>query len=286
MTHALFNCCLAVFGLGAIQLASAQRMFAQQDISSLEAVLRSGICPANTQRNRYDEITPREYGCKTICVNPSRNGGDCGPNGLVGYEAQCQAEVRKKNETIRRYNQFMSKCSSKQAPPSQKASAPSPSSSKQSGTPPSSKASPWAAKAKETERRAAKADEVNRQNAASANQQARNEWVRLEEDHRRQRERQNQIARDEAVTRNQQPRALPADVRLRHLANRCASNLINDPAEQLRGYQVRIDRYLMGDRSWNWYLYDQLCRRCQTWVPDACVELEAATGLNASNSRR
>ena len=85
-----------------------------QDIRSLEAVLRSRVCPGSAVATLFNEIDPREYGCRTRCVDPSRNGGDCGgPGQQTGWEPQCAAEVRKKNETIRAYNRFIRECHAK-----------------------------------------------------------------------------------------------------------------------------------------------------------------------------
>jgi hypothetical protein len=193
MTH--FNFSVAFLcGLLALPLASTKPAHSQQDTSALEAIVRSRICPAD--KTRYDELTYRGSNCATRCTRPELNGTpDCGGDGgLVGYDFQCQQAVDEKNRVIRAYNQFISACSSK-AP-------------QQTDRAPQKKPSPWADRAKEMERKAGGAEQINRDNAKSANKQAkqdaenlRREREQLEEDLRRQRERQEQIAREEEANR-------------------------------------------------------------------------------------
>ena len=80
-----------------------------QDTSSMETAMRGRVCPAD--RAKYVELTFKGYGCKTTCADPTRNGeADCGGGVVVGYEFQCQKEVKQKNEIIRAYNSFVESC--------------------------------------------------------------------------------------------------------------------------------------------------------------------------------
>lgn len=202
--------CGVWLGSGAASLVVAQ------DIGSLEAAMIGHVCPAD--RTKYTELTPRDAGCKTVCLDPRNNGGDCGGEGkLVGYEIQCAQQVREKNEVIRAYNRFVESCSRSQPAQSTKNSTPTskPTAEKPS---PDSKASgqtdksgsggkpSWAERAREMEQKSAGADEANKKNASSASQKARqvdrelvDERARLAEQERINNERRRQIELEEQL---------------------------------------------------------------------------------------
>lgn len=91
-----------------------------QDISSIEATLRGNMCPpAPVEQPEISEFCAG----RTICLDKSRNGSDCGGGHLlVGYEKPCADEFRRQNELILAYNQRYRTCQSSgpasSAPPS------------------------------------------------------------------------------------------------------------------------------------------------------------------------
>ncbi len=94
----------------AIVLALPNQASSQEtrSLESLTSDVRGRRCP--DEGSRVSETTFKEAGCKTICFDRTRNGGDCGEGGLVGYDAACQQEVRRHNEIISAYNRFADVC--------------------------------------------------------------------------------------------------------------------------------------------------------------------------------
>jgi hypothetical protein len=91
-----------------------------QDLSALQNDVRSKVCPAD--RTTYHDLTPQKS-CKTICLDPKLNGGDCGVDRfgarrLVGYAPPgCEKEVERQNKIIRAHRKFIEeKCNSHAAP--------------------------------------------------------------------------------------------------------------------------------------------------------------------------
>lgn len=74
----------------AIVLALPNQASSQEtrSLESLTSDVRRRSCP--DEGTRVSETTFKEAGCKTICVDKSRNGGNCGEGGLVGYDSACQ----------------------------------------------------------------------------------------------------------------------------------------------------------------------------------------------------
>jgi hypothetical protein len=138
-----------------------------QDVGALQRTVQSRICP--TDRSSYAELTFAGYGCKTICCDHSRNGGDCG-GCLVGYEPQCQAEVRQKNEIIRSYNHFVSGCSTtRHGSPT----PPNPSSKPQPGAAPPGKKTPLEQALERQKLKAKDADKVQAEEKARVQQKVK-----------------------------------------------------------------------------------------------------------------